>query len=276
MKTRAPRVAEAGDRAGPSRSGRANAARLTRATSSRQATSRGQRAAGDDLAPRAVERRLTAAVSRGWSCASSPAMQPLDDRLEVARVLRPAVAQLPRGELDDRADERDGVVGRRRAGACRTRSCARRVLARRSARRTAAMIASRRSIARGPAPMISTSSVCASAGKSASAPRNASHARADAAPRARRPRRPSPARSRCSMTVGGRVEQREDALLLVGEVLVERRLRHPGLAADRLGAGLGVAAGGRRPRPRPRTGGRAGGRRAPRAAARGVRAGGTA
>ena len=40
---------------------------------------------------------------------------------------------------------------------------------------------------------------------------------------------------------GGLVEEREDALLLVGEVLVERRLRHPGLAADRLGARLRVA-----------------------------------
>jgi hypothetical protein len=40
---------------------------------------------------------------------------------------------------------------------------------------------------------------------------------------------------------GGLVEQREDALLLVGEVLVERRLRHAGLAADRLCARLRVA-----------------------------------
>ena len=39
---------------------------------------------------------------------------------------------------------------------------------------------------------------------------------------------------------GRLVEQREDALLLVGEVLVERRLRHARLAADRLGARLGV------------------------------------
>ena len=39
----------------------------------------------------------------------------------------------------------------------------------------------------------------------------------------------------------GLVEQREDALLLVGEVLVERRLRHARLARDRLGARLGVA-----------------------------------
>ena len=38
----------------------------------------------------------------------------------------------------------------------------------------------------------------------------------------------------------GRVEQREDALLLVGEVLVEGRLRHSRPAADRLRAGAGV------------------------------------
>ncbi len=38
-----------------------------------------------------------------------------------------------------------------------------------------------------------------------------------------------------------RVEQREDALLLVGEVLVEGRLRHAGGAADRFGARIGVA-----------------------------------
>ena len=39
----------------------------------------------------------------------------------------------------------------------------------------------------------------------------------------------------------GVVEQRQDALLLVGEVLVEGRLGHPGLATDRLRAGLGVS-----------------------------------
>ena len=72
---------------------------------------------------------------------------------------------------------------------------------------------------------------------------------------------------------GGGVEEREDALLLVGEVLVERRLRHPGLAADRLGARLGVARRGRTRRRRPRTGGPSGARGAPRAAARGGRGG---
>ena len=41
--------------------------------------------------------------------------------------------------------------------------------------------------------------------------------------------------------LGAHVEQRQHALLLVGEVLVERRLRHPGAAADRLRAGAGVA-----------------------------------
>src|SRR5262249_18686074 len=39
----------------------------------------------------------------------------------------------------------------------------------------------------------------------------------------------------------GGVEEREDALLLVGEVLVEGRLRHAGGAADRFGARVGVA-----------------------------------
>ena len=39
----------------------------------------------------------------------------------------------------------------------------------------------------------------------------------------------------------GRVEERDDALLLVVEVLVERRLRHAGLARDRLGRRVGVA-----------------------------------
>ena len=37
------------------------------------------------------------------------------------------------------------------------------------------------------------------------------------------------------------LEERHEALLLVGEVLVERGFRHPRLAADRLGARLGVA-----------------------------------
>ena len=41
--------------------------------------------------------------------------------------------------------------------------------------------------------------------------------------------------------LGRRVEQRDDAVLLVAEVLVERGLRHPGLARDRLGRRLGVA-----------------------------------
>ena len=39
---------------------------------------------------------------------------------------------------------------------------------------------------------------------------------------------------RCVDCLGGGVEQRDDAVLLVGEVLVEGRLRHPGAAADRL------------------------------------------
>jgi hypothetical protein len=37
------------------------------------------------------------------------------------------------------------------------------------------------------------------------------------------------------------VEQRDDALLLVGEVLVERGLRHPRLAGDRLGGRVRIA-----------------------------------
>ena len=44
--------------------------------------------------------------------------------------------------------------------------------------------------------------------------------------------------------VDGGVEQREDALLLVAEVLVERRLRHPRLARDRLRGGVGEAGAG--------------------------------
>ena len=44
--------------------------------------------------------------------------------------------------------------------------------------------------------------------------------------------------------LGARVEQRDDAVLLVVEVLVERRLRHPGLAGDRLRRRVGVAHAG--------------------------------
>ena len=44
--------------------------------------------------------------------------------------------------------------------------------------------------------------------------------------------------------LGRRVEQRDDAVLLVAEVLVERGLRHPGLAGDRLGGRVGVSAAG--------------------------------
>ena len=124
----------------------------------------------------------------------------------------------------------------------------------------------------GPAPMISTSSVCASFGYSASATRNARIPLAHAldgvvAGVARRPR-PCAQQDLGS----GLVEEREDALLLVGEVLVERRLRHAGRAADRLGARVGVAGrgehgGGRLEQALALT------RGAPRAAARGGRAG---
>ena len=44
--------------------------------------------------------------------------------------------------------------------------------------------------------------------------------------------------------VDRRVEEREDAFLLVAEVLVERRLRHPGLARDRLRGRVGEAVAG--------------------------------
>ena len=92
--------------------------------------------------------------------------------------------------------------------------------------------------------MISTSSVCAWSGKASTTSRNA---------RTEAPTRPCGAvaavlagglRDALDDDVDGGVEQREDALLLVAEVLVERRLRHPGLARDRLGGGVGEAGAG--------------------------------
>jgi hypothetical protein len=69
--------------------------------------------------------------------------EPLEHGLGVADVVGLARADLARGELDDGPDDGERVVQRRQA---------------------------RRD--RGPAPMISTSRVCASSGKAASASRN--------------------------------------------------------------------------------------------------------
>ena len=184
-----------------------------------------------------------------------------------------AGAELARGELDDRRRRSRTRRAARRARWTLPRLGVARGWPRRCSRRRASARASRRSIARGPAPMISTSSVCASSGKAASTSRNARTTARDAALRvvaavllAR------PARIASSTDVDRGVEEREDAVLLVVEVLVERRLRHAGLARDRLGGRVGVARRGRTRRRPPRTGARAGGPGAPRAAARGARA----
>ena len=120
---------------------------------------------------------------------------------------------------------------------------------------TRASASSRRSAARGPAPMISTSSVCASSGTRRSPRGTRAPRRRRGPPACRRRRSLAACASASTHDVDRGVEQREDALLLVGEVLVERRLRHAGLARDRLRARVGVAdaredGGGRREQPR--------------------------
>ena len=132
---------------------------------------------------------------------------------------------------------------------------------------------SRRAIARGPAPTISTSSVCASSGNCSSAARNASADDAHAHARRRVDAALAGRAHRAEDHLDRRVEQGDDAVLLVVEVLVERRLRHAGLAGDRLGGRLARSRRGRTRRRRPRTGGGAAGPGGPRAAGRDGRAG---
>ena len=106
---------------------------------------------------------------------------------------------------------------------------------------TASSARSRRAIARGPAPTISTSSVCASSGNCSSAAEErlgrGAHALGgvgvDAALAGRA--------HRAEDHLDRGVEQGDDAVLLVVEVLVEGGLRHPGLARDRLRGRLAVA-----------------------------------
>src|SRR3954466_3862588 len=84
----------------PQYSSPANDARLTRATSSRQATRRGQR------------RHSTTFASSSARLLKDAKDQALDDRLEVTHVGGTAEADLSRGELGDRGHQREGVLDR--------------------------------------------------------------------------------------------------------------------------------------------------------------------
>src|SRR3954471_10526497 len=196
----------------PQYSSPANDARLTRATSSRQATRRGQR------------RHSTTCASSSARLLEDAKDQALDDRLEVADVARAAEADLSRGELGDRRDQREGVLDRlqprraeplvraavllvdglreglhdRVAALHRPRAGADDLDEQRLGERR--MLGDRADV--GPQPRADARFRLVGPGL-----RRLGHPRED--------------------ELGGLVEEREDRLLLVGEMLVERRLGHP-------------------------------------------------
>ena len=166
--TRARRIAEAGQRAAPvllvGERGALDASDLL-------APLRRAAGSGGTTTISLLERVERAHESLGGG-RQHAADQPVDHRRELEHVLRLAEADLTRDELGDRADDRERVVWR---GEPRDQSAATqpRRSRRRAARRTAAGSGRGAGRRAGPAPMISTSSVWAYSGCSASVVRNA-------------------------------------------------------------------------------------------------------
>ncbi len=157
-----------------------------------------------------------------------------------SRCCRAAGADLPRGELDDRADDREGVVrrGEARGGAALVVAAVELVdVLRDGVQRPVA--AGHRARARADDLHQQRLRLV---GELRPARPGTPRPRRGPAPRAQRRMLRSPAaRIAPRITSIAASNKRDDAVLLVVEVLVERGLRHPGLARDRLRGGLGVA-----------------------------------